>query len=405
MAETPQEERLPEMSSESTAVARRGHRQGSLYQIKPGQPGAGSWRCEVKTPDGKKRTYTNPSKDLVEAKLLEFQNAIVKHEPLPPGRTRRVGEYALEWSANRKDVVSPGAWKGDDSNVRNHIVKSLGTRFLAELTPADMGPFYRECAGRGLSHTSVSYVRGTLRLILAQAMVDGLVTRNVAADVKLGKRPRNQVKFKANPFTNEEARQFLDRVKGTDAEALYVTTIGLGLRREEVCGLRWVDVNFRTRQVTLTGVAQRIEGEGVVWVPKGKTDDSLVTLDVPDFVLDVLVAHHDRHQWLEPRPEYVFPGLSDSRRPYDPDKATKDFPKWLDAHGLRRIRFHDLRHSAGSMYLALGVPLWEVSKILRHSSIKMTNDVYGHMFPQTSRKNADLMSDWMAGKVAIGGES
>ena len=80
----------------------------------------------------------------------------------------------------------------------------------------------------------------------------------------------------------------------------------------------------------------------------------------------------------------------------DPDKATKDFPRWLEAHGLRRIRFHDLRHSAASMYLALGVPLWQVSKILRHSTQRITADIYGHLYAETRREDADLMDAFMS---------
>jgi integrase len=128
-----------------------------------------------------------------------------------------------------------------------------------------------------------------------------------------------------------------------------------------------------------------------VWVPNGKTEDSLAVLEVPDYIMDVLLQHRDRYAFL-PSSLYVFPGLEDPGLPVDSDKVTKDFPYWLADHGLRRIRFHDLRHSAASMYLSLGVPLWQVSKILRHSSIKMTNDTYAHLFPQANREAADVMN-------------
>jgi len=369
---------------------------GTMYEVKTGR-NAGKWRCEIMPPDGKRRTFLG-TKEETEVKLVEFQNAVVHHAPLPPARTTRVGAYAHAWVANRKNAVAAGSWKGEDSDVRNHIVPSLGNKFLVELAPADMRRFYKQCAERGLSHKSVGYVRGTLSLILSQALEDGLVTRNVAAQVKLGKAPKEQPIYKAKPFTPDEARRFLDEVKGTPEEALYVTTLGLALRRGEVLGLRWSDIIWKTRHVKLNGQTQRVEGEGVKWVPTAKTEDSLAVLDVPDFVMDVLVMHRDRYAFLGRRPgDYVFPGLEDPSEPLDPDKVTKDFPKWLEAHGLRRIRFHDLRHSAASMYLVLGVELWKVSKILRHSTVKLTSDTYGHLYAHTSREAADVMGNWMAG--------
>jgi integrase len=120
----------------------------------------------------------------------------------------------------------------------------------------------------------------------------------------------------------------------------------------------------------------------------------VAVLDVPDFVLEALLQQRDRRAFLSPSP-YVFPGVEDPMEPFDPDKATDEFPVWLEAHGLRRIRFHDLRHSAASMYLALGVPLWQVSKILRHSTQRITADIYGHLYAETSREVADVMDTFM----------
>jgi integrase len=387
------EAKLLELRAPEVTKSRRANGQGTIYEIKSG-PNQGKFRCAVTLANGRRRTFLGTSREQVEGKLLDFQHALAHHEPLPPSRTVKVEKYATDWSADRKRSIAPGSWKGEDSNVRNHIVPSLGRKFLVELEAGDMRRLYKDCAERGLAPRSIGYVRGTLRLILDQAVVDGLVQRNVAALVKV---PRSKgERFKVTPLSPEEARRFLDAVKDEPQEALYVTTLGLGLRRGEVLGLRWSDISWKKRQVRLLGTTQRIEGEGVRWVPTAKTEGSIATLDVPDFVMDVFLQHRDRHMFLGPKPgDYVFPGFQPGEA-LDPDKVTKDFPSWLAAHGLRRIRFHDLRHSAASMYLALGVPLWQVSKILRHSSVKITADIYGHLYAETSRAAADTMDAFMA---------
>jgi integrase len=90
---------------------------------------------------------------------------------------------------------------------------------------------------------------------------------------------------------------------------------------------------------------------------------------------------------------YVFTGPTGG--PLDPDAVSHGFVKLLDRHGLRRTRFHDLRHATASLLLARGVPLWQVSKILRHSSVTITSDTYGHLYAEMSRAAADVMNAFM----------
>lgn len=172
-----------------------------------------------------------------------------------------------------------------------------------------------------------------------------------------------------------------------------MTTLGLALRRGEVLGLRWQDVDWAKRQVTIAGQLQRIDGEGggLRWL-EPKTDASVAVLDVPDFVVDALLAQKDRQALLSGSPRwresgYVF--TTQRGGPLEPDNVTHYFPAFLKAQGMRHQRFHDLRHSAASLLVAIGVPLWQVSKILRHAGIAITSDTYGHLYPETSRAAAD----------------
>ena len=168
------------------------------------------------------------------------------------------------------------------------------------------------------------YVHLTLSLALKRAESDGLVARNVASLAK----PPGAERLRIQPFTLAEALRFMDEVRGDDHEALYVTTLGLSLRRGEVLGLRWTDVNWAQRTLTIAGQLQRIEGVGLKWVAP-KTTDSVAVIDVPDFVMDVLVAQKDREAFLAESPRweksgYVFTNTKGG--PLEPDNVTHWFP-------------------------------------------------------------------------------
>jgi integrase len=128
-----------------------------------------------------------------------------------------------------------------------------------------------------------------------------------------------------------------------------------------------------------------------------KTDASIATLDLPDFVAETLLVHRDREKLRRHYAEdgYVF--TSTTGTPLEPDNITHRFPEFLAEHHMRHLRLHDLRHSAASLLLAKGVPLWMVSKILRHSGISTTADTYGHLLKETSRDAADVMSNLLGG--------
>jgi integrase len=368
-------------------VSRRDWGTGTIREITTGTD-AGSFRGYL-TVDGKRRSFWAKTREDVERKMLDARHAKAHNLPVAPPRTWTVKAYGLEWLEDQKAHVRPGTWDGYDSNMRCHVLPSLGSLKLADMTAADVRRLHRESKARGLAPRSVRYVHTTLNLMLKQALADDLVARNVAELAPAPPAERKRVK----PFTPAEALRFLEVVKGDEHESLYVTTLGLALRRGEVLGLRWQDVDWAKRQVIINGQLQRIDGEGggLRWL-EPKTDASVAVLDVPDFVMDALLAQKDRQallsgssRWRESG--YVF--TTQRGGPLEPDNVTHYFPAFLKAHGMRHQRFHDLRHSAASLLLAIGVPLWQVSKILRHAGIAITSDTYGHLYPETSRAAAD----------------
>ena len=159
------------------------------------------------------------------------------------------------------------------------------------------------------------------------------------------------------PFTPEEARVFIQAIKGERLEALYMLAIATGLRQAEVLGLSWSDIDLDTRQLTVRTTLQRINGEFEFLEPK--TARSRRTLAFPDMVVDALRTHWGSQigemlqagmEWQES--ELVF--TTPTGRPLSDRVVRARFYGILENAGLRRQRFHDLRHACASLMIAQG---------------------------------------------------
>lgn len=240
------------------------------------------------------------------------------------------------------------------------------------------------------SPATAQRVRATLRSALASAVKAGEVHRNVAAlaDVARGSRPRVKV------WEPEQLGAFLDAI-ATSQERLYPMlhlAAFAGLRRGELCGLRWQDVDLNTRTVNVAW--QRTVAGNKVIESKPKTEGSESMVDIDAGTAEVLDTW--RRQQIAERlawgPAWQDTGLVFTREDgsgFHPDFVTDKFEKLVKRHGMPVISLHKLRHLAASLQLAAGVDIAIVSKRLRHSSIAITNDTYGHMIGTIGRQAAE----------------
>ena len=162
------------------------------------------------------------------------------------------------------------------------------------------------------------------------------------------------------------------------------------MRKGEVIGLRWADVNWKAKTLVISGQIQRVAGKLERRVPK--TKHSLRTIPVPDALIAALRDHQRAQEeeralmgekWKEH--DLVFP--SEVGTPIEPRNLSRHFKTVLKKVGLpQTTRFHDLRHSCATMMLAQGIPLQDVSAVLGHSSISITADIYDH--PDDARTRA-----------------
>jgi integrase len=275
--------------------------------------------------------------------------------------------------------------------VRVHLTQApLAQRTLHDLRPSDVEGYLSRT---DLDAQTLRHHRATLRRALADALRDGLVTRNVAALAKPPLLPRRERQV----LDLAQVGRLIDSTRGDRLHALWVIGATCGLREAEALGLRWSDVNLETGvlrvQYTLHYDPKAPEAKRWQHHPP-KTAKSRRTINLPAETVRALRAHEliqadEIGDAPQPIDNLVF--TTDEGRPIHGSNILPPLYRALRKAGLPKVTFHDLRHSAATVLYAAGVPLPVISDILGHSTIRVTNDLYRHRVPELSKDAASRM--------------
>jgi integrase len=278
-----------------------------------------------------------------------------------------VKEYLEQWLEQivkrQNRIRTYDRYAGD---INNYLIPDLGKHQLAKLTPAPVQALLNKLADAGLAYRSIRNVRAVLRRALNQAMRFGYVVRNVATLVDVP----GEVTFVAEPLDEEQAKRLLDAITGHRWELLYRIALGLGLRKGEILGLRWEDVDFEAATLRISGSLQRQRGR--LERTTTKTEASIRVIALPPSLLAMLCDHKQRQaemravarRWIETG--LVF--TSSVGTPIEPSDLSRHFKQVLKEAGLpEHTRFHDLRHSCATLLIVMGVHPRVVMEILGRS--------------------------------------
>jgi len=306
-----------------------------------------------------------------------------------------VGEYLDQWlSDSVRSTVRTSTFERHEAIIRLHIKPTLGHVGLKKLTPAHVRGLYREKLDSGLAPATVRKIHSTLHKALSQALSDGLVPRN-AATVEAPRPTPEEI----HPLSEDEARTFLKtaQASGDRFEPLYVLAISTGLRRGELLGLRWDDVDLE--HGTLRVGRALVRERGHYTLGETKTRRGRRQINLTPRTLNALRVH--RKKQLEEKMRradlYKDHGLifaSGVGTLVHPENMVKrSFKPLLERSGLPEIRFHDLRHTCATLLLGRGVHPKLVQELLGHATIAMTLDTYSHYLPSMGDQAAGAISD------------
>jgi integrase len=372
---------------------KRGNGEGSIYRRTDGR-----WVGQylVHTAKGPKYRYLyGKTRQVVAEKLTKAMADRDRGLIFDTGKMT-LGDYLDRWLADSvKSTVRNSTYERHEEIVRLHIKPTLGRVGLKKLTPAHVRGLYSEKLDSGLlAPATVRKIHSTLHKALSQAVSDGIVPRN-AADVKAPRPTPEEMR----PLSEDEARTFLKAARQSDErfEALYVLAITTGLRRGELLGLRWDDVDLERGTLRVGRALVREGGRHTLGETKTKRGPRQINL-TPRTV-NALKAH--RKKQLEEKMKlaglYKDHGLifaSGVGTPINPENLVKrSFKPLLEKADLPEIRFHDLRHTCATLLLGRGVHPKLVQELLGHATITMTLDTYSHYLPSMGDQTAGAMGD------------
>ncbi|MER5707343.1 site-specific integrase [Streptomyces sp. NPDC002122] len=301
-----------------------------------------------------------------------------------PTRSAKLSEWLPYWLDN---VVQPrlklSTYDKYEAHVRLYLVPMIGSKRLESLGVADVRRFLVQLEKKTTAATAKESHR-VLRTALTAACREELITRNVATLVEP---PRAKAR-ELSPWSLDETLDFLAAARRDPLYAAFVLAITMGLRRGELVGLRWADVDLDHRVLYVRQQTQRRRGVLYDDDPKGRRRRAV---PLPAMCIAPLRWHRMRQndqrvkageEWKGS--DYVFTTRTGS--PVEPRNVYRSFTRVAASAGLRVIRLHDARHGCATLLTAAGVAPRVVMEILGHSQISITMDVYTHVVQDTQRE-------------------
>ncbi|MEU7283669.1 MULTISPECIES: site-specific integrase [Actinomycetes] len=301
-----------------------------------------------------------------------------------PTRSAKLSEWLPYWLDN---VIKPrrklSTYDKYEAHVRLYLIPMVGTKRLESLGVADVRRFLVQLENKTTAATAKESHR-VLRTALTAACREELITRNVATLVEP---PRAKAR-ELSPWSLDETLDFLAAARRDPLYSAFVLAIAMGLRRGELVGLRWTDVDLDKRVLYVRQQTQRRRGVLYDDDPKGRRRRAV---PLPAMCIAPLRWHRMRQSdqrakagetWQDGG--YVF--TTASGRPVEPRNVYRSFTRVAASAGLRVIRLHDARHGCATLLTAAGVAPRVVMEILGHSQISITMDVYTHVVQDTQRE-------------------
>lgn len=360
------------------SVRKRGNQSWRLTIV--GRDGNGNRRRKCITVKG---TRAEAERKL--RKLLEVRD----ESESTSSPTITVGEFLEQWLHDYVEInTSPVTAEGYRHKIRCHVLPKIGNVPLDQLIPRHVIGIYVDMREAGLSRRTALHVHRILHGAFNHAVKWGMLSQNVCDAVD----PPRPLQKQMAALDTVEVGQLLQAAEKSPYRHIIFLAIYTGLRRGELLGLRWADVDLEHQTISVSRSLHRLAGQGLmVTEPKTRRSRRLVTLP-PTAVKVVAALKTERVDhcvglgitWSENN--YVFSHKNGG--PLSPDTVTHAFNRLVKRTEIPHVRFHDLRHTHATLMLKQGVNPKIVCERLGHSSVTITMDTYSHVLPGMQEKAA-----------------
>ncbi len=328
-----------------TKQKQRGHGEGSIYQRNDGR-----WAASISLEGGKRKTFYGKTRKEVQEKLMKALHE-QQQGMLAMGPQQTMRHYLEHWLENvHKPTIRLSTYSRYCKMLNTHIFPALGHIQVQKLSAQHLQALYASKLKQGLSPKTIKIMHAVLHKAMENAVHVNLVARNVC-DIAATSLPR-LTRHEIQPLSKEQAKKLLEAAKGHRLETILLLAVTTGMRRGELIGLRWSDIDFHENSLYVRRTVDRITGNGYV-VSEPKTASGRRKILLPPFVTQALKVHRTHQEaarlkagstWQEN--DLVFCNIHGGF--VHPAHLYTEFQHLLEEAGLPRMRFHDLRHSAAT---------------------------------------------------------
>jgi len=364
---------------------KRSSGEGTINQLP-----SGNWRAQVSL-HGKRLSFTARSQQDCRNWIRKIQDQIDQGYTYDDERTT-VGKFLEGWLATKKGELRLATYEQYNWVIQLYLLPHLGKIRLKELSSGIIQDFYDQLVKSGKGVRSIRVAHAVLHGCLEQAKNLGLIIRNPTEYCKVPKQEKKDL----NIWTEDHVVKFLGFVHGHRNENLYYLALTTGMRRGELLGLKWQDIDWVHSKLLIKRQCFHPQGGGFIFQPpKTKLGRRSIRLGVG--VIDRLRAqlynidlmrNISKGRWQEN--DLVFPSVLGT--PQGADNLTHEFQELIKLSGMPQIRFHDCRHTAASIMLTHGIQPVIIAGMLGHS-LSILLSTYAHFLPDTQDEAAQLMSD------------
>lgn len=312
-----------------------------------------------------------------------------------------------KWLPTVQTQVKPSTFESYARNMRHHVLPTLGGRQLRDIGPGQLNALYatllsegRRNGPGGLSAKTVHYIHTIAHKALADAVDAGVLAAN-AADRAKPPRPRTQSATELRFWTPEQLRSFLALVEGHRLEAAWHLSSMTGMRRGEVLGLRWADIDLGNGRAHVRHALVSVSYELIFSTPK---NHCARVIDLDPATADHLRVHRDRQtkdrrEWGADYQDGDLVFCKENGEPIHPQTYSQAFERLVAKSDLPSIRLHDLRHTHATIAIKAGTPTKVISERLGHESPAFTLKQYAHVIPGMQAEAASAIAALVAGEV------
>src|SRR4030042_346550 len=327
---------------------RRTAGEGTICQLP-----SGNWRAQVSL-KGRRLSHTARNQEAARDWIRKIKDQIDQGLTYDDARTT-LGKFMEGWLATKKGQLRISSAQLYNRLFQNIIKPNLGSIYLKNITPGRIQGFYDELSRNGKGLRTIKLVHIVLRMCLEDAKNLGLIGLNPAEHCKVPKYTKLEIKI----WDQDQVNQFLDFIRGHKNENFYHLALSTGMRRGELLGLQWKDVDWNKQKILVRRQCFNPQGGGYIF-QSPKTKLGLRPVRLGQGSIDCLrnqlnnidlMRRISKGKWEEH--DLVFPALSG--RPMSGNNVTLEFQQLIKKAGLPKIRLHDCRHTPASIMLGYGI--------------------------------------------------